>query len=30
MIPLEHWLYLSGMLFTLGLCGVMMRRTARG
>ena len=26
MIPLEHWLYLSGMLFTLGLCGVMMRR----
>ena len=26
MIPLEHYLYLSGMLFTLGLCGVMMRR----
>ena len=26
MIPLEHYLYLSGMLFTLGLLGVMMRR----
>lgn len=26
MIPLDHYLYLSGMLFTLGLCGVMMRR----
>ena len=26
MIPLEHYLYLSGILFTLGLCGVMMRR----
>ncbi len=26
MIPLEHWLYLSGMVFTLGLCGVLMRR----
>lgn len=26
MIPLEHYLYLSGLLFTLGLCGVMMRR----
>jgi NADH-quinone oxidoreductase subunit K len=26
MIPLEHYLYLSGMLFTLGLAGVMMRR----
>ncbi len=26
MIPLEHYLILSGMLFTLGLCGVMMRR----
>lgn len=26
MIPLEHWLTLSGVLFTLGLCGVMMRR----
>lgn len=26
MIPLEHYLFLSGMLFTLGLLGVMMRR----
>lgn len=26
MTPLEHYLYLSGMVFTLGLCGVMMRR----
>ena len=26
MIPLQHYLFLSGMLFTLGLCGVMMRR----
>lgn len=26
MIPLEHLLMLSGMVFTLGLCGVMMRR----
>lgn len=26
MIGLEHYLTLSGMLFTLGLCGVMMRR----
>lgn len=26
MITLQHWLYLSGILFTLGLCGVMMRR----
>jgi NADH-quinone oxidoreductase subunit K len=26
MIPLEHYLYLSGILFTLGLAGVMMRR----
>ena len=26
MIPLQHWLVLSGMVFTLGLCGVMMRR----
>ena len=25
-VPLEHWLWLSGMVFTLGLCGVMMRR----
>lgn len=25
-IPLQHWLTLSGVLFTLGLCGVMMRR----
>ena len=26
MITLEHYLYLSGVIFTLGLCGVMMRR----
>ena len=26
MIPLEHYLILSGILFTLGLAGVMMRR----
>ena len=26
MIPLEHYLWLSGMLFTLGLFGVMTRR----
>ena len=26
MITLQHWLILSGMAFTLGLCGVMMRR----
>ncbi len=26
MIQLEHYLYLSGLVFTLGLCGVMMRR----
>ena len=26
MITLQHWLVLSGMVFTLGLCGVMMRR----
>ena len=26
MITLQHWLILSGMVFTLGLCGVMMRR----
>ncbi len=26
MIGLEHYLYLSGVVFTLGLCGVMMRR----
>jgi len=26
MIPLEHVLVLSGLLFALGLCGVMMRR----
>ena len=26
MIGLEHYLYLSGIVFTLGLCGVMMRR----
>lgn len=26
MIPVQHWLALSGMVFTLGLCGVMMRR----
>lgn len=26
MTPLEHYLYLSGLVFTLGLCGVMMRR----
>lgn len=26
MAPLDHVLMLSGMLFTLGLCGVMMRR----
>jgi NADH-quinone oxidoreductase subunit K len=25
-ITLQHWLILSGMAFTLGLCGVMMRR----
>jgi NADH-quinone oxidoreductase subunit K len=25
-ITLQHWLVLSGMVFTLGLCGVMMRR----
>jgi len=25
-ITLQHWLILSGMVFTLGLCGVMMRR----
>jgi NADH-quinone oxidoreductase subunit K len=26
MITIQHWLILSGMVFTLGLCGVMMRR----
>ena len=26
MITVQHWLVLSGMVFTLGLCGVMMRR----
>ena len=26
MITLQHWLVLSAMVFTLGLCGVMMRR----
>jgi len=26
MITLQHYLVLSGMVFTLGLCGVMMRR----
>ena len=26
MITVQHWLILSGMVFTLGLCGVMMRR----
>lgn len=26
MIELQHWLALSAMVFTLGLCGVMMRR----
>jgi NADH-quinone oxidoreductase subunit K len=25
-ITVQHWLVLSGMVFTLGLCGVMMRR----
>jgi NADH-quinone oxidoreductase subunit K len=25
-ITLQHWLALSGLVFTLGLCGVMMRR----
>lgn len=28
MIPLENYLALSGLVFTLGLCGVMMRRNA--
>ncbi len=28
MIPLGHYLTLSGVVFTLGLCGVMMRRNA--